>query len=645
MTSRISRISMNNTDFMLKKLASECHPLQFLRELTENAIQAIERMQHLIPGYKGKIIWGYDETFYSHFGVLKLCITDNGDGMTGPEMVKFINQLASGYNKQDISGNYGIGAKISTLPKNPEGVIYQSWKYDPVAPQLGAMVHSCWDQDEDAFGLLRQIKKDPASGEEFVEDWAVLSPTINRPFPHGTRVILMGTSHNEDTTKPPTNIAAYRWIIKYLNSRYFIVPDNITIQAVEGLDNLSTAQYRTAVGMKSFLDEYAKASGVMGITGANVHWWVLKDEQEDPMRRKRNDVITCSGHVATLYQGELYDFYSGREGLSKLQDFGITFGTSQVVLYVEPTNGINTVSTNSARTNLLINQMPPPWADWQQEFSEKMPQEIRDFMNNQYHGKSKSNIQELLKDIMDLYKLKFYKAKLNNRVKIEPPIFKMEPGGADTYLTKTEPQSQPPLQPQSKLEPGSEPNPPSWKPSREPQRDGVVKMKFTVGDIYSTATSGSIQATEVARTPFPQTQWYTKAPNVELGDARREEDDMENRFGKYVASQHLIMLNADFPPIQDDILRFTADIRSKKPNLTAEAITTPVTQVVRRWYELLAVETVMGVQKLRGLPGWPQSVVEMALSEEALTAAAMHRYHTNFAVKRELGSMKLLSNN
>ncbi|MBK6385095.1 MAG: hypothetical protein IPF69_16935 [Chitinophagaceae bacterium] len=61
-------------------------------------------------------------------GVFKLSITDNGDGMTGEEMVKFINQLSSSVSTQSMSGNYGVGAKITTATKNPFGVLYLSWK-------------------------------------------------------------------------------------------------------------------------------------------------------------------------------------------------------------------------------------------------------------------------------------------------------------------------------------------------------------------------------------------------------------------------------------------------------------------------------------------------------------------------------------
>ena len=69
-----------------------------------------------------------------------------------------------------------------------------------------------------------------------------------------------------------------------------------------------------------------------------------------------------------------------------------------------------------------------------------------------------------------------------------------------------------------------------------------------------------------------------------------------------------------------------------------DAARTVVEEVVRIWFEQALVETVMGVQALQGSKEWSQQQISTALSEEALTAAVMQRYHVNNSVKRELGA-------
>ena len=54
--------------------------------------------------------------------------------------------------------------------------------------------------------------------------------------------------------------------------------------------------------------------------------------------------------------------------------------------------------------------------------------------------------------------------------------------------------------------------------------------------------------------------------------------------------------------------------------------------------EQALVETVIGIQQLRGSKEWGPEEIERALSHEALTSAVMQRYHVYIACKRELGA-------
>src|SRR5437667_447828 len=75
-------LTVHNTGFLLDRLGADCHPLQFLRELTQNSIEAILRT----PTKTGEIVWDVDWTPYEvgqHLAY-KLCITDNADPMAAP---------------------------------------------------------------------------------------------------------------------------------------------------------------------------------------------------------------------------------------------------------------------------------------------------------------------------------------------------------------------------------------------------------------------------------------------------------------------------------------------------------------------------------------------------------------------------------
>jgi hypothetical protein len=63
-----------------------------------------------------------------------------------------------------------------------------------------------------------------------------------------------------------------------------------------------------------------------------------------------------------------------------------------------------------------------------------------------------------------------------------------------------------------------------------------------------------------------------------------------------------------------------------------------VVDAVRGWFEQELVETVLGIKALEGSMEWSRDQIKGALSEEALTAAVMPRYHVNNSIKRELGT-------
>ena len=55
---------------------------QQYRELQKNSIEAIQRVQKENPDFKGEIKWSRDLSYLKQYNVSKLCIEDNGDGMS-----------------------------------------------------------------------------------------------------------------------------------------------------------------------------------------------------------------------------------------------------------------------------------------------------------------------------------------------------------------------------------------------------------------------------------------------------------------------------------------------------------------------------------------------------------------------------------
>jgi hypothetical protein len=372
-------MTVRNVTFLMERLSEDCHPLQYLRELTENGLEAIQKL--IKP--KGEIVWDVDWNHHALTGSYKLAVIDKGVGMTGEEMLKYLNQLSSSVAEQTISGNYGIGAKIAAAPRNQAGLVYLSWKEG-----VGYMIHLWKNPDTGVYGARQFERPDGTFGH-----WAMIEDDVKptQIKDNGTMVVLLGDDPEVDTMQPPAGTPSpSRWIARYLNTRYFQFPSGTTVRAREGWEfprsDSNRNVLRTVTGMRPYLEKHSIASGSIALTDATAHWWILKDEDA---LTQNSGFIASSGHVAALYQDELYEMVTGRAGTARLQSLGVIFGHNRVVVYIEPTNqnGRRLTST-TARTELIMDGEPLPWDDWAAEFRENMPDEIRKLVDEVSAGTS-----------------------------------------------------------------------------------------------------------------------------------------------------------------------------------------------------------------------------------------------------------------
>lgn len=101
----------------LKRFSRAMHPMQFVREIYQNAGEAgASRLRT------------YLEPQYFTQGIKKLAFADDGPGMTAHEMANYLGQYnSSSKSTGGVHDNFGIGVKATTLINNPYGVVFLSW--------------------------------------------------------------------------------------------------------------------------------------------------------------------------------------------------------------------------------------------------------------------------------------------------------------------------------------------------------------------------------------------------------------------------------------------------------------------------------------------------------------------------------------
>lgn len=582
-TGRTLDMQVENMGFLLDRLGQDCSPLQFLRELTVNSIEAM-------PDGKGELIWDFEKNVSDWAGLYKLCIIDTGVGMTGPEMVKYINHLSSSGRRQSIDGNFGVGAKIAAATRNHQGVVYFSWK-----DGKGAMIQLWRNPDSGAYGL----KQMELPGGNF-SHWAALSTEFPKPEPirdHGTMVVLLGNERDQDTIEAPPRVPTpSRWIARYLNSRFYEFPAGLSVRAREGWrsKNPDTNVLRAVRGSREFLEKYQSSSGAVDLGTATALWWILQDVEAVSQSSGAN---LPGGHAAVLYQNELYELQTGRAGAATLQRFGVHLGHQRVVIYLQPKATSDALITaNTARTHLLLNGESLPWAEWAESFRDNLPSEIKTLIDSnstdQEAADYDKSIKDRLKEIEDILRVQKYKPSKDGSLRISDDL---NLGSPDV---------------------GNE---------TRGQRGGGGSGSGgrRAGDIYTffLVDEGG-QPGAVVRDRFDlNVEWVAEKDMPSL-----------DRAAHYVAETRTLLINRDFRVFTGFVDRWEKRYKSTPG---ARAV---ITAVIHEWFQQTLEEVVYSVDFLRGSRHWSDDEVEKAYSDEALTTAVLPRYHTEMAVRRALGT-------
>ena len=214
------------TKTFVASLIERCPKTMMVRELMMNALEAARfapegrRLVEISP--------------LEMDGTDKLAIWNTGPGMDAPELLKVSNIASSLGKEKSLSGNFGMGAKVASLPSNQRGMRYRSCK--------GGRVHEVILCKRDGvYGRLRRYHPDTGEYLEVVDvtDIAVAAGrTLNEDW---TEVVLLGNETNQDTVRDPFNgdpDQDTQWLATYLYHRFYRLPDGVKVTLLKGTNKL-----------------------------------------------------------------------------------------------------------------------------------------------------------------------------------------------------------------------------------------------------------------------------------------------------------------------------------------------------------------------------------------------------------------------
>jgi hypothetical protein len=468
----MQKVEIEGASTFTKRFFSECGQFQWAREFLQNSVEAGAT----------KVEFGLEWQAVVKHGVYRRIIADNGIGMTPAELVTFFKTLGvSSKSTEGLENNYGIGAKIASLPWNPLGVSVISYS-KKAAGGKGAMIrifesdrkeyclHEFSDESE---GLVSSVDPDAVDWSRYDWaaqnpdwaadniDWSAVVPQWVRDSGQGTVVVLHGSKEHPHTMMGINAQDITKGLSTYLNTRFWEFPGIEEIKVAElkgrqeedkwpkGPDDdhpTRSPNNRTIKGARHYIEEpnlkegqvigAVAHSGTMDIDQGRVklHWYLWEG-----VRPKYGAYAEEKGYMGIRYMRELYE----TEGKKvRFRHFGIieTQVTDRLTILLEPQRAKAAldwgVYPNQARSRLefcdgVTKQTELPWSSWGEEFHRSMPEPIKAAIAKaRGEGQGELNDEEYRKRLQELFGDRW-------RVKVE--VVQPGPGlvrrGATTPIT------------------------------------------------------------------------------------------------------------------------------------------------------------------------------------------------------------------
>lgn len=327
---QITPITIRDIDFTVARQIEQCPKTMMLRELVTNALEAaaLAPKQRRVVEIKGKTVPECGDA-------RKLAIWNTGPGMSSAELNHICDLAASIGKDMSLSANFGMGAKVASLPSNPLGIRYRSCK-DGIVSQV------ILGKREGRYGKVWHPIHDPETGEHTFEEVIDVTELVRVEAEYSldedwTEVVLFGATRDQDTVAdpyagdPPQD---KQWITTGLYHRFYRLPDGVEVYLAEGTHPRDSRRLFSPIPDR--LDKFGRTETVPLVNGVKIHYLYdppYKDGSHNVSIRGAltSSVSTC----AIVFRGEMYDVRKSRKWASDAPAFGIPFGARHISVHVE----------------------------------------------------------------------------------------------------------------------------------------------------------------------------------------------------------------------------------------------------------------------------------------------------------------------
>ncbi len=322
--SEITQLRVGDENFLVTSMIDRCPKSMMLRELVRNAVEAAQTAPE---GERRVELSGIDID-----GGIKLVIWNTGTGMNPEELFRMCD-IASSIRKQNrLDQNFGMGAKVASLPSNRIGMRYRSC-------HQGAVCEVIIGQRGGVYGRLRRVL--PGSSQlHDVLDVTEEALAEGRSLDHDwTEVVLLGNRVEQDTLTDPYDgeppMVPY-WIAEELHKKFFRLPEDVQV-ILHASTNTSGETHRFRSITERLDSHYTRHEQVVAEDGIILHYIHDGFLDNDPNRTRACDGAPyfIHGFAGLVYKDEIYDIAWHEQWLQVGPVYGIPFCGRNLSVFVE----------------------------------------------------------------------------------------------------------------------------------------------------------------------------------------------------------------------------------------------------------------------------------------------------------------------
>lgn len=320
-SNEVAALRVADEPFLVATTIERCPKTMMIRELFMNAVEAAVQA----PPESRKI-----EIRVLKIGKTeKLCIWNTGPGMSSEELHGICDIAASIGKDKGLDDNFGMGAKVASLPSNRFGLRYRSNKQGTVSEVI-------LGERGGVYGRLRRPNSDGSLEEVFDVTEAVRNEGTNLSF-DWTEVVLYGNAPDQNTVHDPYDgnpSVPGQWLADYLYYRFYRLPEGLRVKFLPGTHKLDGNRFFRTIPDRAF--SLGRVESVTLNSGITVHYFYDPPMPGTSHNKSVSGAITSDVSVCALvHKDELYDVKRSRQWTLDAPLFGIPFGAKHISIYVE----------------------------------------------------------------------------------------------------------------------------------------------------------------------------------------------------------------------------------------------------------------------------------------------------------------------